>query len=156
MPCALCYIRAVPPEYYASAGQSESQAQRPVRVLVIDDEPDTVVSLVTLLRSEGYEAKGANSGETAMRDLDSFDPDAVIVDIAMPGMTGWDVAREIRKMRGRRLTRPTLIAVSGTYVKKPDEMLARAAGFNYFLVKPCDPNFLFNILAAIVPGSAQS
>jgi two-component system OmpR family response regulator len=138
-----------PSAFFASSGSSEwSPIPRQLRVLVVDDEPDTVLSLVTLLRTEGYDTKGVTSGTRALVEVEAFDPDVLIVDIAMPLMTGWDVAREVRKLGRRRV----LIAVSGTYIKKPDEMLTRAAGFNYFCPKPCDPSFLFNILAAVTPA----
>ena len=65
-------------------------------------------------------------------------------------MSGWDVAREVRTLA--RGARPVLIAISGTYVKTPDVILARAVGFSHFLPKPCNPNFLLNVLAAVTPG----
>ena len=108
-----------------------------MRVLVVDDERDTVVSLLAVLRHEGYEAMGVYDGRTAIRALEEFQPDAVLVDIAMEGMTGWDVAREVRKKFGDDVL---LIAITGAYVRAPDEILARVAGFNQFMVKPCDPN----------------
>jgi len=126
-----------------------SPAPRPPRVLVVDDEPDTVLSLVALLRDEGYEAKGVNDGASAVQEVEAFEPDVVIVDIAMPRMSGWNVARELRKA-GQRL--PVMIAISGTYSKMADIVVSRAAGFSHFLQKPCDPGFLFNILAAITPS----
>jgi CheY-like chemotaxis protein len=144
------------PAFFASSGSPEARpSPRALRVLVVDDEPDTVLSLVTLLRTEGYEAKGLNDGTQVVAEVETFDPDAVVVDISMPKMSGWDVARELRVRAGRR-SRPVLIAISGIYIKKPDEMLARAAGFNYFIQKPCDPHFLFNILAAISPVNGKT
>jgi two-component system OmpR family response regulator len=120
-----------------------------MRVLVLDDDADTVLSLVTLLRLEGFDAKGVTQGIHGLVEVEAFDPDVVIVDIAMPQMSGWDVARELRIAKRRR---PVLIAISGTYVKRTDVVASRAAGFSHFLQKPCNPDFLFNILAAIVPG----
>ena len=127
--------------------QQRTVPQR-LRVLVVDDEPDTVASLLALLRAEGYEAEGAGSGSAALGIVESFDPDAVVIDLVMPELTGWDVAREIRKRKNHR--RLMLIAVTGEYAGKQGEVISRAAGFNHFLVKPVDPSFLFNILAAIV------
>jgi len=139
----------VSPFLFASSGSPESQPiPRPLRVLVVDDEPDTVLSLVTLLRADGYAAKGAYDGTHALREVEVFDPDVLIVDIAMPKMSGWDVAREVRKVGHGRTV---LIAISGTYVKTPDMLLSRVAGFDHFLQKPCNPNFLLNILAAVTP-----
>jgi CheY-like chemotaxis protein len=138
--------------FFASASPSEPRPiQRPLRVLVVDDEPDTVLSLVTLLRAEGYEAKGAKDGIQALMEMEALDPDVMVVDIAMPKMSGWDVAREVRTPGRHR--RPVLIAISGTYVKTPDLILARAVGFSHFLPKPCNPNFLFSLLAAVTPST---
>src|SRR5262245_29575107 len=114
-------------------------AARQLRVLVVDDEPDTVLSLVTVLLAEGYTAKGVHDGRGALKELESFDPDAVVMDISMPQMSGWEVAREIRK---RSASKPTLIAITGTFIKAPDEALSRSVGFNHYLLKPCDPNYL--------------
>jgi CheY-like chemotaxis protein len=139
----LGYVRAVPPTL-GYVWTEQPPKPPPLRVLVIDDERDTVLSLMTLLNTEGCEAAGAYDGHSALRELESFDPDVVIVDIAMPGMTGWDIAREIRS---KHRYRPTLIAISGAYVKTPDEMLARVAGFNHFFAKPCDPKRLLQILS---------
>jgi two-component system, OmpR family, response regulator len=115
-------------------------------VLIVDDEPDTVVSLMAILRDEGYEAEGVYNGDSAIRYLDEFRPDVVLVDMAMPGMSGWDVAREVRN---RHQGMPMLIGISGTYVKAPDELLARVAGFNHFFVKPLDPKRLTGILRTL-------
>jgi DNA-binding response OmpR family regulator len=120
---------------------------------VVDDEPDAVVSMVNLLRTEGFDAKGATNATSAVADLETFDPDAVMIDLAMPRTTGWELAREVRKMFGKR---PRLIAVSGMYMKKSDELLARAAGFDDFFVKPCDPNALIAVLRAIFPVQTRA
>jgi two-component system, OmpR family, response regulator len=125
------------------------QVRRPIRVLIVDDNRDEVLSLMMLLRQEGCEVRGAYDGFSGLRELQEFEPDAVLVDLSMPGMSGWDVAREIRKLNRER---PKLIAISGKYVKKPDEILSRVTGFDHFLLKPCDPDFLFSILGATAPG----
>jgi len=106
------------------------------------------MSLIAVLRDEGCEAMGAGNGTAALSAVHAFDPHVVIVDIALPDMTGWDVAREVRKQSQRKRT---LIAVTGTSVAKPDEVMSRIAGFDHFLLKPCDPSFLLNILGAIIP-----
>jgi DNA-binding response OmpR family regulator len=138
----------VPPAYLTSFTSEPQRESRPLRILVVDDEPDAVVSMVALLRTEGFEAKGTISAMRAVDDLDTFDPDAVMIDLAMPGTSGWELAREVRKMFGKR---PRLIAVSGRYMTKPDELLARAAGFDHFFTKPCNPSALIALLHTIVP-----
>ena len=116
----------------------------PLRVLVIDDEPDTVITLLELVRDEGYEAKGFANPMQAMRELRELDPDIVISDIAMPMMNGWDLARKVRQRMGE--TRPILIAVSGVYQKSSDKELSTMVGYDSVLSKPCDPEHLLAIL----------
>jgi CheY-like chemotaxis protein len=123
---------------------------RPLRVIVIDDLPDMVLSLLALLRNEGFDVKGFSSGREALNQMQDFDPDVVISDIAMPSVNGWDVAREVRRAMGD--ARPVLIAISGQYTKGADKALAEAAGFNHYLTKPCDPEVLMSLLK-LAPGN---
>jgi DNA-binding response OmpR family regulator len=111
---------------------------------VIDDEPDTVITLLELVRDDGYEAKGFANPIQAMRELRDFDPDIVISDIAMPMMNGWDLARKVRQKMGE--TRPILIAVSGVYQKSTDHVLSTIVGYDNVLSKPCDPEYLLAVL----------
>jgi DNA-binding response OmpR family regulator len=130
-----------------SAGSDErSRVPRALRVLVADDERDTVETLAAILRDEGYELRLAYDGPGAVKGIQDFDPDVAILDIAMPGMTGWDVARAVRKNNGHR---PLLIAISGEYTKGADKALAQIAGFKHYLLKPCDPNALLALIAPI-------
>lgn len=123
-----------------------SSVRRPgrLRVLVVDDEPDTVVTLLEILRDEGYEAKGFSHPLEAVKELRGFDPDVVIADIAMPVMSGWDFARKVRQKMGD--ARPMLVAVSGVYRKSADRILASMSGFDFFLSKPCDPAVVIAIV----------
>jgi CheY-like chemotaxis protein len=133
-----------------AAGQ-DLVGQRRVRVLVVDDEPDTVITLLALLRDEGYDAQGFSSGREALKVLQMFDPDVIVSDIAMPLVNGWDVAEEVRKRMGQK--RPMLIALSGQYTKPSDRVLAQIKGFNYYLTKPADPVVLLTLIkGAHVPG----
>jgi len=118
--------------------------RRALRVLVADDEHDTVLTLTELLREEGHEARGVHDGTDVMPAIREFDPDVVLLDIAMPGMTGWDVARQIRQVCGQE--RPLLIAISGVYKQSADQILGKLAGFNYYLAKPYDPSVLMTLL----------
>ena len=78
----------------------------------------------------------------AIRD---FDPDVIISDIAMPGMTGWDLGKQVREAMGFK--RPMLIAISGEYTKGADKALAYMYGYDYYLLKPADPIELIALLA---------
>jgi CheY-like chemotaxis protein len=120
------------------------RVRRGLRVLVADDEPDTVLTLTELLREEGHEAHGVRDGTAVMPAIREFDPDVVLLDISMPGMTGWDVARKVRDVCGQE--RPLLIAISGVYKQAADQILGKLAGFNYYLAKPYDPSVLITLL----------
>lgn len=127
-------------------------APRSLRVLVVDDDRDTVLTLLELIREEGHEAKGVYNGREAVQAIRDFDADAVIMDIAMPQHSGWDTARDIRGAIGP--ARPLLIALSGQYTKSADRVLSQLAGFDYYLTKPCDPNVLLALLTGVKPSAA--
>jgi len=133
-----------PGSYDDQESKVQSTVRRVARIMVVDDEPDTVMTLLELLRSEGYEARGFGSGGAALDHVTEFDPDVIISDIAMPFINGWDVARVVREKMGER--RPVLIAISGQHTKGGDKALAQLKGFNYYLVKPCDPEALLSLL----------
>jgi CheY-like chemotaxis protein len=116
----------------------------PLRILVVDDEPDTVITLLAILRDEGYEASGFSHPLEAVRGLRDFDPDVVIADISMPLMSGWDFARKVRQKMGE--ARPMLIAISGVYQKSSDKLLASMTGYEFFLSKPCDPGVILQLV----------
>jgi len=117
----------------------------PLRILVADDERDTVYTLLQLLRDGGHDTRGVYKGGDVMPLLESFDPDVVLLDIAMPDASGWDVARDIRRRYGER--RPLLIAISGLYKQSADHILGTMAGFNYFVAKPYDPAALLRLIS---------
>jgi len=134
-----------PSGLHSSGGSSRpSPARRRLRVLVADDERDTVLMLTAILRDEGYETEGVYNGRDALAATSGFDPDVVVVDIVMPGMSGWEVARAVREETSAE--RPLLIAISGQYTKASDRFLAESVGFNHFLQKPCDPGELLALL----------
>jgi DNA-binding response OmpR family regulator len=140
------------PEARTNSSNALSAAPRPLRVLVVDDERDTVLTLMELLRDEGHETKGIHNGRQALQAIREFDADAVIMDIAMPEHSGWDTAREIRDAIGP--ARPLLIALSGQYTKGADRILSQLAGFDYYLTKPCDPDVLLALLTSVKPSAA--
>jgi len=133
-----------PGSYTDLESKAESTVRRVARIMVVDDEPDTVMTLLELLRSEGYQAGGFGSGGAALDNIAAFDPDVIISDIAMPFLNGWDVARVVREKMGER--RPVLIAISGRFTKGSDKLLAQMKGFNYYLTKPCEPSALLALL----------
>ena len=133
------------PKVYASHSEiTDGAPPRALRVLVVDDEPDTVMTLLEVLREAGYHAEGFASGVGASQGFRDFDPDVIISDIAMPIVNGWDLARQVRVAMGNK--RPLMIAISGQYTKRADKLLAELHGFNHYLTKPCDPDALLAIL----------
>jgi len=117
----------------------------PLRVLVADDNRDTVLTLMMLLREERHEVRSAYTGTDVMRiaRLNRFD--AIILDIEMPEMSGYAIAQELRThYYGTRA--PLLIAISGKWNKPSEKLLAQVVGFDHHLEKPCDPNALLRLL----------
>ena len=132
---------------------SQQAVRRPLRIVVADDESDTVVTLSAILRDEGHTVLGAYKGAEAIAQARLHKPDALVLDIDMPGMSGYSVAREVRAMF--EPWPPLLIAISGKWVGQTDRMLADLAGFNHFLQKPCDPEVLLRLLEPLRLASAE-
>ena len=111
-----------------------SQGANALRVLIADDDPDTVLTLETLLRHEGHEVQSVYSGSAVLEAAREFQPHAVLLDISMPGLNGYDVASSLRTLdEGHKVL---LIGISGIYKKDSDRVVAGLSGFNHFLVKP--------------------
>jgi PAS domain S-box-containing protein len=114
------------------------------RVLVVDDNVDATESLALLLRMSGHEVHTALDGPAALQVAEAFRPEAVLLDIVLPGMDGYEVARRLRHMAG--LENAFLVAVTG-YGQEEDRRRAEEAGFDAHLVKPADPVDLKELLA---------
>ena len=130
-------IRAV------SIEQPKPRAKQRLRVLVADDERDSVSMLAFILADEGHEVREVYRGAEVLRLAREFNPDVVLLDIGMPGMTGYDVARELRQEFGPG--KPLLIAVTG-WKQSSDRILAKLAGFDHHLAKPFDSAELLKLL----------
>jgi CheY-like chemotaxis protein len=117
---------------------------RPLRVLVVDDCADAVSTCGDLLRLRGHDVRAAQSGDGALALLDGWEPDIALLDIRMPGMDGYELARRICE---RAPGRPVLVAVTGVGDAEARQR-ARDAGFDHFLVKPADPDVLTDLLWA--------
>lgn len=108
----------------------------PQRVLVAEDNADLAESMAMLLRLEGHEVRIAYDGPSALDLADEFRPNAAVLDIGLPGLDGYELARKLRaRQYGRGLL---LIAVTG-YGQPEDHLRSREAGFDVHLVKPLDP-----------------
>jgi signal transduction histidine kinase/DNA-binding response OmpR family regulator len=114
------------------------------RVLLVEDLPDVASSLSRLLRRVGHEVTAACDGVSALAALARELPDFVLLDIGLPGMDGYEVAREIRRVPGAELV--VVIALTG-YGQDDDRARSRAAGFDHHLTKPVDLDALLALLA---------
>jgi len=118
---------------------------RRLRVLVVDDDTAVTESMVVLLRLEGHEVVSATSGPDALALAAEFHPQAALLDIGLKGMSGYDLARQLR-LQAERDQRLLLVAVSG-YGHETALTESKAAGFDLHLVKPVPPNELSAVLA---------
>jgi DNA-binding response OmpR family regulator len=121
-------------------------APRALSVVVADDERDTVLTLMALLRHEGHAVHGVYKGDDVVPVARNVRPDAIIIDIGLPGMSGYAVARELRALYYAQAGAPLLIGISGQWMKSSDRVLAELVGFDHYLVKPCDPGHLLKLL----------
>ena len=120
-------------------------APRQVRVLIVDDDRDTVETLSTIFLSEGYSTYGLYKGKDVLPRMDVLNPDAVIIDIDLPGgPSGFALAREIRLRYGRHA--PLLVAVSGKFTGQTDKLLGEINGFDHYCLKPCEPDDLLKLI----------
>ena len=113
----------------------EQFESEPRRVLIVDDNTDAADSLALLLKFNGHETHAVYSGKEALASIELFKPDVAVLDIGLPEMNGYDLARQIRKMPQSKGLR--LIALTG-YGQVEDQQRAHAAGFDGHLVKPVD------------------
>jgi CheY-like chemotaxis protein len=125
---------------------------RPLRVLVVDDCPDLRATLRILLRLWGHEVCDAGDGPAALGLAAEFRPDTVLLNIGLPALDGYEVARRLRQLPG--LGHVLLIAVTG-YGSAQDVAACRAAGFDHHLLKPFDPVELERLLRPAANGAAS-
>jgi PAS domain S-box-containing protein len=114
------------------------------RVLVVDDNYDAATTLALLLKVDGHETHVVCNGKDALEAVDDFRPDVVLLDIGLPEMDGYEVAKHLR--HSRRSDNPLLVAITG-YGQADDRERSRAAGFDYHLVKPVNLPELLNLCA---------
>jgi PAS domain S-box-containing protein len=129
------------PKPTAAAANGASKPAR--RLLVVDDNVDAAASQAALLRVLGHEVEVAYDGETALEKARSFRPEIVLLDLGMPGMDGYEVARRLRASEaGRELK---LVAQTG-WAQEEDRRRTREAGFDAHLAKPVDVTLLQQVL----------
>ena len=139
---------SAPPPMSATSEASETaiRTEPSLRVLVVDDNADTVESLALLLKAAGYDVRTAFDGPTALEAALAYQPDAVLLDIGLPGLDGFEVARRMR--REPVLERMVLVAMTG-YGQETDRQRSREAGFDHHLVKPARIEQVQSLLADV-------
>ncbi|HEV8000559.1 MAG TPA: PAS domain S-box protein [Planctomycetaceae bacterium] len=115
------------------------------RILVVDDNVDAAVTITALLKAWGHEVQTAYNGPSALETVGRFRPDIVLLDIGLPGMSGYDVARNLR---AEPSAKGVIIAALTGYGQDADRQRSWDAGFDYHLTKPPDPNLLESLLAS--------
>jgi two-component system CheB/CheR fusion protein len=120
----------------APAPVNRAQADRPRRVLVVEDNNDVRDMLVFLLKRDGHDVRAAGDGPAALAATESFAPEVVFLDIGLPGLDGYAVARQLRATP--RTAEALLVALTG-YGQAEDREKAFAAGFDHHLLKPAEP-----------------
>jgi DNA-binding response OmpR family regulator len=125
---------------------SSRRAARVLRIIVADDNRDAAVSLAVVLRDEGHEVLEVYRGDAVLELARRFGPDVLILDIGMPGLTGFEIAHRLRREQGPAC--PLLIAVTA-WTQPSARAMGRLSGFNHYLTKPCSTDELLEILASL-------
>jgi PAS domain S-box-containing protein len=136
-------VRPEQPAHFTAARQ---------RILIVDDNQDAADSLAMLLQLDGHDTQAVYGSRAALELAQSYHPDVVLLDIGLPEMNGYEVARKLRTIPG--LERVRLIALTG-YGQAEDQARARAAGFDDHLMKPVESTALTQALAGFIPVKGQ-
>jgi CheY-like chemotaxis protein len=131
---------------------SEAPAAAPLRVLVIDDSQDVAQTIGWMLEEMGHDYRLLHDGREALDAARAYQPDAILLDIGMPGMNGYEVCRMLR--RDERLGSVPIIAQTG-WGQEKDKASAAEAGFDHHLVKPVGFGALEALLASLTVPDAR-
>lgn len=127
-----------------SVRQDETSAQEPpLRILVVEDDADTANSLAILLRLEGHDVRSVRDGPAALAFVGICKPDMVLLDIGLPGMDGYEVAKRLKALKSGEVL--FIIAITG-YGQASDRRRSTEAGIDLHMVKPVDPDMLLRVV----------
>jgi len=129
----------------ASAAPSRKWTQS-LRILVADDNRDSAISLAVVLRDEGHRVIEAYRGDAVLELTAQFKPEVLILDIGMPGLTGFEIAHRLQQELGPAC--PLLIAVTA-WTQPAARTLGTLSGFSHYLTKPYSTDELLTILASL-------
>lgn len=137
-------LNVIPEQTERADDVADSDTKNGLRVLVIDDNPDMAESIAVLLQMFGHRIEIAVDGAQGLDVAQRFEPDVVLLDIGLPGMDGYELARRLREAFASREV--LLIALSG-YGRSEDIVRATEAGIDHYLVKPADPIRLRDLIS---------
>ena len=121
--------------------------QNQTKILLVDDEPNILVAIEFLLTKEGYQIQKAFDGQQTIEKVESFHPNIIILDVMMPGLDGFEVARRVRHMDGNDDIKIIFLTAKGT---TQDKMKGYSTGGEYYLIKPFDNDELVNLVKELV------
>jgi signal transduction histidine kinase/DNA-binding response OmpR family regulator len=145
-------VRIEPPAVAADGQSAAEPAVAARRVLVVDDNIDAAESLAALLEHDGHEVHVAHDGEQALQAVQRLQPRVVLLDIGLPRLDGYEVARRIRLLPGGEAI--GLVATTG-WGQQKDRERSHGAGFDHHLVKPVDPDAIRRLIGQLVEMPAQ-
>jgi PAS domain S-box-containing protein len=144
---------SVPVQVAVPPARHEQTGARKCRLLIVDDLRDSADSLAMLLKAMGHEVHTAYDGENAVTLAEKLKPEAVLLDIGMPKLNGYDACRRIRQQPwGLGMS---LIALTG-WGQEDDRHRTEEAGFNHHMVKPVDPGELMQVLASLLQNKGTA
>jgi CheY-like chemotaxis protein len=123
------------------------------RILVVDDNVDAAESLAMLIESWGYEVQIAHDGPMALQAAQRCFPGVIFLDIGLPGMNGYQVAKQLRQQPA--FSKTLLVAITG-YGQDKDRRDSKEAGFDHHLVKPVEPDELKQFLTVVDSDSEST
>lgn len=129
---------------FAKEGADRSTPKR--RLLVVDDNRDAAESMSMLLEMWGHEVAYAYDGPSALKTAEQWQPEAVFLDIGLPGMDGYEVAERLRELPQAKGA--ILIAITG-YGQEDDRLRSQRAGIDHHLVKPVAPDALRSLIDSL-------
>ena len=139
---------------YPNRRGEASKPSRKLRILIVDDERDTVLTLMTLLQDEGHVVDAHYRAQGVLQLVKETNPDVVLVDIALPDGSGYAISEDIRRRCGAR--QPLLIALTGVYNRPPHDRLSRIVGCDHFLTKPFEIDELLRLIEPLTLKSGPT
>ncbi len=117
------------------------------KILIVDDEPNIVTALEFLLEREGFQVEKAYNGVSALERAGTFLPDIVVLDVMMPGMDGFEVARQMRQTPALEYTKIVFLTAKGA---QRDKEAGYANGAEYYMIKPFDNDLFVHTIHEIM------